>query len=257
MIRRMTPKQLVALTTRRLRDAGSPDRARGALAYFKSPEGIALHGVSVPEARGIAKELYALVRDTWTTDDAIVFCDRCVHRPEMETKWVGFWTLGRFEKTFSRALLTTVKKWIAANLCNNWALIDALCPAVLTPLMRRHPALIPAVESWSGSPNMWLRRAAVVTFVSLARKGEQLEAAYGVVESLLDDGEDLIHKACGWLLREAGKTDSARLERFLRAHGPRIPRTTVRYAIERMPAARRAALLRQTRAVRHTVAWGE
>ena len=93
-----------------------------------------------------------------------------------------------------------------------------------------------------------MRRTAVVPFVPLARKGRQLDAAYGVVLSLVDDREDLIHKACGWLLREAGKTDSGRLERFVRRHGPRLPRTALRYAIERFPAAQRARLLAETRA---------
>jgi 3-methyladenine DNA glycosylase AlkD len=74
-----------------------------------------------------------------------------------------------------------------------------------------------------------------------------LDEAYGLVASLLGDAEDLMHKACGWLLREAGKTDMARLERFLLSHGSAVPRTTVRYAIERFPETRRRELLVRTR----------
>jgi 3-methyladenine DNA glycosylase AlkD len=77
--------------------------------------------------------------------------------------------------------------------------------------------------------------------------GERLEAAYEVVREHLGDPEDLIHKAVGWLLRECGKTDMKRLRRFLLRHGSEIPRTTLRYAIERFPAAQRARLLRVTR----------
>ncbi len=61
------------------------------------------------------------------------------------------------------------------------------------------------------------------------------------------DPADLIQKAVGWLLREAGKADAGRLERYLRANGPKIPRTTVRYAIERFPSAKRRELLGATR----------
>jgi 3-methyladenine DNA glycosylase AlkD len=63
----------------------------------------------------------------------------------------------------------------------------------------------------------------------------------------LGDPEDLMHKASGWLLREAGKTDAERLEKFLLTHGPAIPRTTVRYSIERFPEGKRKELLVATR----------
>ena len=86
-----------------------------------------------------------------------------------------------------------------------------------------------------------------MTFVPLARKGQELDHAYAVVDDMLADKNDLIHKACGWLLREAGRTDMKRLERFLSRNGPRIPRTTVRYAIERFPEPKRKSLLSQTR----------
>jgi 3-methyladenine DNA glycosylase AlkD len=69
-----------------------------------------------------------------------------------------------------------------------------------------------------------------------------------VATRLFGDSEDLMHKAVGWMLREAGKKDMARLERFLTNEGPSIPRTTVRYAIERFPKEKRKALLEATRA---------
>jgi 3-methyladenine DNA glycosylase AlkD len=70
---------------------------------------------------------------------------------------------------------------------------------------------------------------------------------YQVAQRLHADREDLIQKAVGWTLREAGKTDMPRLERYLRANAAGIPRTTLRYAIERFPAAKRARLLKETR----------
>lgn len=94
---------------------------------------------------------------------------------------------------------------------------------------------------------MWVRRAALVALVPLARRGQQLDLTYKLVEGLLNERVDLMHKALGWLLREAGKTDMPRLKRFLLRYGPAIPRTTVRYAIERHPLSERQALLRLTR----------
>jgi 3-methyladenine DNA glycosylase AlkD len=84
-------------------------------------------------------------------------------------------------------------------------------------------------------------------FITLAKREEFLEAIYEIAASLFPVDDDLIHKANGWLLREAGKRDPNRLEAFLLKHGRAVPRTTLRYAIERFPGARRKALLRRTR----------
>ena len=107
--------------------------------------------------------------------------------------------------------------------------------------------MLPHTARWTQAENLWLRRASLVALIPLARKGEQLDLAYTNAVRLFAAPEDLIHKATGWLLREAGKTDMPRLRAFLLQHGPRIPRTALRYAIERFPAAERKTLLTQTR----------
>ena len=103
------------------------------------------------------------------------------------------------------------------------------------------------LSAWSRADCLWLRRAALVTLVPFARHGERLDLAYRLAREHFPDSEDLMHKATGWLLREAGKTDMPRLKKFLLRHGPTIPRTALRYAIERFPAAEKAGLMRATR----------
>jgi hypothetical protein len=83
--------------------------------------------------------------------------------------------------------------------------------------------------------------------VPFARRGQSLDLAYELAGDCFSDREDLMHKATGWLLREAGKTDMRRLRGFLLEHGPRVPRTALRYAIERFPENERAHLLAATR----------
>ncbi|MFQ5752402.1 MAG: DNA alkylation repair protein, partial [bacterium] len=106
---------------------------------------------------------------------------------------------------------------------------------------------ISEIINWRHSQNLWLRRACAVSFVGLARKGEHLETVYEITESLFVDKEDLIQKAIGWLLREAGKTDPKRLTSFLLLHGSRIPRTTLRYAIEKFSEQKRKQILTKTK----------
>ena len=103
------------------------------------------------------------------------------------------------------------------------------------------------MRQWSRHRSLWVRRASAVSLIPSVRTGLALGLAYDVASALHADDEDLIQKAVGWMLREAGKADAARLERYLRRHGPAIPRTTVRYAIERFAPVKRLALLRATK----------
>lgn len=233
-----------------LESLADPRWAQGARAYFKNSERIAILGVRTPVVREVAREVTRTVRGLWAPSDAIRFCDRMSRRRWHEAKVVGLLVLGRYRSEAPRSLVATAKGWITANRFSNWAAIDALCPEVLTPLVQRYPAVEGTIERWTGARLLWLRRAAAVTFVPLARRGANLDAAYRIVTALADEPEDLGQKAAGWLLREAGKTDMGRLERFLRDVGRTLPRTTVRYAIERFPPKRRQALLAVTRTPR-------
>ena len=97
---------------------------------------------------------------------------------------------------------------------------------------------------------MWVRRASIVGLLPAIRRGDTetaVDLVYEIARQLHPDPNDLIHKAVGWALREAGKIDPVRLERYLRANVAVIPRTTFRYAIERLDPRTRARLLSMPR----------
>jgi len=230
-----------------LRRRRSATRAAGMRAYFKRDETVAFYGVALPAIRALARDVWRTHRATWAVADATRFCDRLIRDAEFEAKAVGVLVLARWEAAFPRGLLRTARGWLSGGHAATWAAVDLLAPAVVTPLVIRFPPLRSGIVRWTAARSLWVRRAAAVTFVPLARRGQALAESYAVATALFDDEEDLIHKAVGWLLREAGKTDPRRLERFLGRHGPRIPRTTVRYAIERFPPGERRRLLAATR----------
>jgi 3-methyladenine DNA glycosylase AlkD len=230
-----------------LRAAGSARRPAGMRRYFRSYERVAFFGVAAPAMRGIARDLARARRATWEVGPAIAFCDAMLRHAQLEAKSVGMLVLGRWKRDYPRWLLRTARGWLASGHCATWAAVDLLAPEVIHPLVERFPDLATRVAAWTSARSLWVRRAAAVTFVPFARHGRHLPLAYRVADRLLADEHDLIHKATGWLLREAGKTDRRALERFLRARGPRIPRTALRYAIERFPVAQRRALLAATR----------
>jgi len=144
-------------------------------------------------------------------------------------------------------LFAKAKSWLVGDLLDNWASVDGFCTQAMGAFLLRYPAFVERIKAWAFHRNRWVKRASLVSFIKPAKKKEFLPAIYEISASVFPVDDDLIHKANGWLLREAGKTDPGRLERFLLALGPAIPRTTLRYAIERFPEPKRKALLRDTR----------
>lgn len=216
-------------------------------AYFKKDETVTFYGVAAPEIRRIARAVWEAHRETWDVRIATAYCDRLIARPEFEAKAVGVLVLARWHRDFPSSLCRTVRGWLGGGHCASWAAVDLVAPTLLTPLVERDARLLAEVTTWVRARSLWVRRAAAVALVPLARRGRALPEAYRVANALRADRHDLIHKATGWLLREAGKTDPERLERFLLRHGPAVPRTTLRYAIERFPEHRRKRLLAATR----------
>ncbi len=127
---------------------------------------------------------------------------------------------------------------------NNWDLIDVSVPDLLGPsLYRRAPFMVAAFKKLLNSEKLWDRRIAILSTFHSIRKGD-FEHVQIACASVLEDREDLIHKASGWMLREAGKRSPAVLRRFLKEHSGRMPRTMLRYAIERLPEPERKRWLK-------------
>ncbi len=126
---------------------------------------------------------------------------------------------------------------------NNWDLVDNSTPHIIGDYLFNHPAQLPLLNDWVVSSNLWLRRIAIVaTFAFI--KQNNFEPTLSIGKLLLNDSADLIHKALGWMLREIYKRDSNTCKTFLEENYAQLPRTTLRYAIERMQAHERQHYLK-------------
>jgi 3-methyladenine DNA glycosylase AlkD len=239
-----TPKRLAEETIAEMKRLADPKKAASYQRYFKEP--VNWYGLDSATGKRLVKELTAKTKGVWTVADAVAFCNLMVRDPHIDPRGIAFQVVAAFVKDADASLIKDVRRWLEKS-CGNWALVDNLAPSVVAPLLQRHPRLVAEVVKWTTSRNMWLRRASAVAFIPLVRQGEHLDTAYDVAKRLFGDKEDLMHKAVGWMLREVGKQDMKRLERFLRSEGPHIPRTTVRYAIERFPKEKGKELLEATR----------
>jgi len=229
----------------RLRAGADPVRAAGARRYFKDQ--VDFLGLTSPQLRELAAELAARVRRRWTLDEVFQFCEVLLPDRHHEPRGLAILVLARFKKEFEPGAFGRIRLWLERDYLDNWALVDVTCPELVGHLLSCHPALQDAIREWAGSPNRWVRRASIVSWLKLCKRRECLDRIYAMAEPHFGDPDDLIQKANGWLLREAGKADPDRLEAYLRGRGPKIPRTTLRYAIERFPGDKRTSLLSETR----------
>jgi 3-methyladenine DNA glycosylase AlkD len=124
---------------------------------------------------------------------------------------------------------------------NNWDLVDTSAPYIVGEYLATRPRKI--LYRLAKSSDMWERRIAIIATLAFIRSGD-LKDTLGIAAVLLKDKHDLIHKAVGWMLRETGKRSEPAMLNFLAQNYAEIPRTALRYAIERLPEPQRKAILK-------------
>jgi 3-methyladenine DNA glycosylase AlkD len=129
---------------------------------------------------------------------------------------------------------------------NNWDLVDQSAPQIVGGQLKEGDRRV--LARMAKSPNVWERRIAVLATFRFIRH-DDFDDSLRLAEVLLSDEHDLMHKAVGWMLREVGKRDGATERKFLDRHYPRMPRTMLRYAIEKFPERERLSYLKGTRKV--------
>jgi 3-methyladenine DNA glycosylase AlkD len=198
-------------------------------------------GLKVPQTRLVVRQ----VGDDITLDEV----QRLVASEWHEVRLCGFLLLVRqmqraVKRNDAPARDALIRFYLRhARQANNWDLVDLSAPYLLGVGLQYPTAdgLRPdrsLLDRLADSDNLWEQRIAIVSTLGLIRAGQYADTLR-IAERLLPHPHDLIHKAVGWMLREVGKRDKPRLEAFLAQHYARMPRTALRYAIERFPAPER------------------
>jgi 3-methyladenine DNA glycosylase AlkD len=223
----------------RLRKLGDKERAKNSKWFFKTGpgeygEGDRFLGIKVPDLRKLAKEYQGIPLTEVT---------RILRSPIHEERLLALLILVRSyakgddrfkEKIYHLYLKNT-------RYINNWDLVDLSAVYIVGAfLMEKSKKPLYALAK---SKDMWERRIAIIATFYFIKDGEFTDAMK-IARMLLSDKEDLIHKAVGWMLREVGKRHLATEERFLKEHYKKMPRTMLRYAIERFPEAKRQRYLK-------------
>jgi 3-methyladenine DNA glycosylase AlkD len=235
----MTPPA-AQLVQSRLRSLASPEVAAGLARFFKTGsgqygEGDRFIGVKVPMIRKVAGEFRGMLLPEV----------ECLLRSEIhEERLLALVILvGQFQKGEDATRKSIYDRYLANTECiNNWDLVDVSAPKIVGGYLEDRSRR--QLYRLAKSANLWERRISIIATGWFIRQDEFTDTLR-IAQKLLADKEDLIHKAAGWMLREVGKRDVAALEEFLSEHCPVMPRTMLRYAIERLPAKKRLGYLKR------------
>ncbi len=229
-----------------IRALGDPGRAEFMKRFFRTGpgeygEGDRFLGLTVPQTRQLAKRHRGAQAET-----RLALLESAIH----EERLLGLLLMVQaYEKGDAAIRKAVFEDYLAhRDRVNNWDLVDGSAPNILGAYLLEegglgsHPGLL---ESLAASGTLWDRRIAILATFRFIKQG-RFDWTLRLAERLLGDREDLIHKGVGWMLREVGERDRSAEEAFLRRHCRAMPRTMLRYAIEKFPERLRKAYLAGT-----------
>lgn len=227
---------------REVRKAADPEKAKLLQGFFKTgpgeyAEGDIFLGIAVPKIRVLLKRYKNL---------SIADTKRLLHSPIHEERLLALLIfVARFEKGTAAEKSKIYKAYLKNTAyINNWDLVDLSADRIVGAFLKDRDKAI--LHRLARSKDLWKRRIAIMATFHFIKNGLSDET-FAIARRLLNDEHDLIHKAVGWMLREVGKrVDIEAEEKFLKTHYRTMPRTMLRYAIERFPEVRRKAYLKGT-----------
>jgi 3-methyladenine DNA glycosylase AlkD len=229
----INPSELVAAIRREFAAAADAKYGESIQRFFKEP--IDVYGVRTPDARRIHKEYFNKVKHL-PKRDIFEICELLHKGPKYEDHGIAFSWAGRLVKKLEPADFAILERWLT-NYVSNWAACDTFCGGAVGEFLLRFPEFLPRVRGWAKSKNRWLRRASVVALIPAAKREKYLDRAFATANDLLEDPDDMVQKGYGWLLKEVANKRAEDVLDFVLKRKARMPRTALRYAIEKMPSA--------------------
>lgn len=211
-----------------LKQLANPEIAKHSAQFFKAfeggyGEGDLFLGIRVPELRKIARKY----RDLELSE-----VSKLLKNPYHEIRLTAVFIMVYNAQNGDETECNEAAEFLLRNLegINNWDLVDSSCPYILGPYFENKEKTL--LYSFADSPNIWKRRISIMTCFHFI-KNDDFKDALNICKVLLDDDHDLVHKATGWMLREIGNRDREVEEEFLAKYYKKMPRTMLRYAIEK------------------------
>lgn len=211
--------------------------------FFK--EEVEAYGCKSAVVTKIAKKYWKEVR-VRDKQEIFTLCEELYSSGFLEEAGIASSWIPNLKESFEPADMNLFRRWINTYI-TNWAACDGFCNHSVGDFIEMYPEYIGALKEWAQSDNRWMRRAAAVSLIIPAKRGKYLGEVIEIADLLLTDGDDMVRKGYGWLLKEASRLHEDEVFRYVMDHKKEMPRTSLRYAIELMPPEKKALAMKKDR----------
>jgi 3-methyladenine DNA glycosylase AlkD len=234
-------KKIVSEVRKSLKAAGDARAREVTQRFFKEP--VKCYGMKSAVVGKIAKEASREVKGL-PKGDVFAICEELLASGYMEEAGIAADWAYAMRKGFQADDLKVFEKWVSKYI-DNWAKCDSLCNHAVGGLVEQYPESLGRLKVWAKSKNRWVRRAAAVSLIIPAKRGMFLTEVFEIADLLLMDGDDMVQKGYGWMLKEASRKHQKEVFDYVVVRRDRMPRTALRYAIEKMPAEMRREAMKR------------
>lgn len=199
--------------------------------FFK--EDVNIMGIKSAVVISIAKEHFKKIKDNHK-ENIFNLCEDLFSTGIMEESFVACNWSYFVKKQYELSDIETFSRWVDKYV-TNWATCDTLCNHTVGTIVEMYPELIKELKKWALSDKRWVKRASSVSLIIPARKGLFLKDIFEISDVLLSDKDDMVQKGYGWMLKAASQANQKEVFDYVIDKKAIMPRTSLRYAIEKMP----------------------
>jgi len=199
--------------------------------FFK--EEIKVYGLKSAAVTKIANTYFSQIKNL-DKKEIFSLCEELYSSGYLEEAGIAATWSYKICDRFSAGDFKIFERWIKKYI-DNWAKCDVLCGGTVGTFIEQNPSFISNLKKWTKSKNRWLKRAAAVSLIVPAKNGKFLNDVFEIAESLLVDKDDMVQKGYGWMLKETSRKHQIEIFNFVMKNKAVMPRTALRYAIEKMP----------------------
>jgi 3-methyladenine DNA glycosylase AlkD len=209
--------------------------------FFK--EKIKVYGIKTSTVSKISKKYYNEIKDL-DKKEIFTLCEILFSSGFMEESFIACNWSYNLIKDYEEKDFLIFEKWLEKYV-DNWATCDTLCNHTVGAFVEKFPDYIKELKKWAKSDNRWIKRASSVTLIIPARKGKFLKDIFEISDILIKDQDDLVQKGYGWMLKAASESHQKEVFDYVIKNKKTMPRTALRYAIEKMPQELREEAMRK------------